>query len=194
MPLTLVEVRDDLKHLKRGLREMDVPNKLVLAVETRALRSGRRQTGQYQSNRQSRWKLQTNDPQFGTELDSKIILVKLLSQLVEFQDAPPITGKVGRVARKYLERSPRPGQYRDPLTKERLSYSQMVAENAAPRQGISSFHIGHDDPTTQPRHIPGNVNTHRKSTGGRHSDEFHVYRQVHPLKPSQRRNIIAQAQ
>ena len=150
MPITLGEVQDDLKQLKRGFRDMGISPGLVAAVETRALRSGRRQTGEYQSNRQSRWRLQLNDPQYGTELDSKIILTKLLSQLLEFQDAPPSTDNIRRIAYKYLEKTPRAGQYRDPLTRERLSYLRMVAENEDPRHGISSFHIGHDNPTAQP--------------------------------------------
>ena len=158
MPVTLTEVRGDLKDLKRGLRDMGVPSRLVTAVETRALRSGRRQTGRHQSNRQSRWRLLPNDPQYGTELDSKIVLVKLLSQILEFQDAPLPTDEVDMLARKYLERTPIAGQYRDPLTREHLSYSRMVSENANPRRGISSFHIGHDDPSAQARHIPANVN------------------------------------
>ena len=158
MPITLGEVQDDIRQLKRGLRKIGVPSGLVTAVETRALRSGRRQTGEFRSNRQSRWRLEPGDPQFGTEIDSKAIFVKLLCQILEFQGAPIPSEEVLAIAHKYLETPPVQGRYRDPLTRERLSYLQMVAENAEPRQGISSFHLGHDDPTIQPKHTLANVN------------------------------------
>ncbi len=157
MPTTIAEVRDDIKRLKRGFKEIGVAAGLVTAVERRALRSGRSQTGEFKSNRQSRWRLQPNDPQYGTEIDSKIILVKLLCQILEFQEAPIPSDAIQAIAHKYLKRTPRQGQYRDPLTRERLSYRQMVAEYQDPRQGMSNFHIGHEDPTVQPKHTPSNV-------------------------------------
>ena len=157
MPTTMAEVQEDIRQLKRGLRDIGIPTGLVTSIETRALRSGRRQTGEFKSNRESRWRLQPDDPQYGTDIDSKIILAKLLCQLLEFQGAPIPTNAVLEVARKYLERAPGQGQYRDPLTREHLSFPQIVAEKADPRHGISSFHIGHDDPTRQPKHTPANV-------------------------------------
>jgi len=102
--------------------------------------------------------LLTRDPQFGTELDCKVILAKLLSQIIEFDGAPNVSPETIGIAAKYLAHEPTKASYRDPLTKEKLSYEQMEIESGDPRHGISSFHLGHEDPTAIPRHTPANVN------------------------------------
>lgn len=157
MAAKLKEVDTDLRKLKRGLKQSGVPSRLVQAIETRALRSGRRLTGPFRSNRQSRWRLQEEDPQFGTEIDCKVILGKLLSQLLEFQGGPEVDADTRAIAGKYLGHDPARGTYRDPLTRERLAYQLLEAESRDPRHGISSFHLGHDNPAIQPKHTPPNV-------------------------------------
>jgi len=50
-----------------------------------------------------------------------------------------------------------PGIYRDALTKERLDYNDFLDEALTPQRGRSKFHIGHDDPSRSPKHVPGNI-------------------------------------
>lgn len=158
MVIPLLEFNNDLRSLKRALGRLGMPAALIRAVETRALRSGRRMTGQFRSNRQSRWNLDPQDPQYGSEQDCKAVLVRLLLQVLEFDGAPPVTQEVSDIALKYLGRGLAPGSYCDPLTRERLSYPAIVAEATDPRHGISGFHIGHENPQAQPKHVPENVN------------------------------------
>src|SRR5208282_5274771 len=88
--VALEKINADLRKAKKGLIAGGLPAALISSVETRALKSGRRQTGQYQSNRASRWALDPNDPQFGTEVDCKIILLRLFGMILCFRDAPTV--------------------------------------------------------------------------------------------------------
>jgi hypothetical protein len=46
----------------------------------------------------------------------------------------------------------------DPLTDQSLDYNELVEDIVTkPLHGYSRFHIGHQDPKLQPKHMPGNV-------------------------------------
>src|SRR5258705_6603169 len=98
-PQTLEIINADLRSLKRILRANGFPPNLLAAITTRAQLSGRRQTGVFQSNRQSRWTLihdhpqHGTDPQYGTEQDCKTILIVLLLTTLEFKNAPQINNE-----------------------------------------------------------------------------------------------------
>lgn len=86
---TLAEVNRDLRALRRLFRTNGIRNNLIESINTRALKSGRRQTGVFPSNRNSRWTLifqhpkHGTDPQYGTEIDCKIINIKLLLWILQ---------------------------------------------------------------------------------------------------------------
>ncbi|WP_143296807.1 hypothetical protein [Burkholderia pseudomallei] len=130
-----------------------------MSIETRALRSGRRQTGEFQSNRQSRWRLNPADPQYGSEEDCKVILIILFAQLLLFRNAPRLNDPVvvQILERDYLNHPIEVGSYRDALLLDHLDYQSFLDEIENPRHGHSEFHIGHQDPTLVPKHTPGNI-------------------------------------
>ena len=150
----LIRINKDLKIIKKQLRKVDVPNKAIQSIGTRALRSGRRLTGEFRSNRNSRWLLSYNDPQYGTEIHCKLIFIKLLGRLMQF-DRAPITTDTIKCFGVYLNFETLP--YKDPLTKEVLSYEQFIDETINPKHGHSSFHMGHLNPQLQPKHLFKNV-------------------------------------
>lgn len=145
----------DLRRNRRLLRGAGVPERVLAGVRTRAQQSGRRTTGQHRSNRARRWRLNAEDPQYGTELDCKIIELRLFGMMLEFVNAPDVTGEALDLLTIYLGKRPERGTYRDVLTLERLDYEHFA--NEEPQPGTSEFHIGHDDPTRRPRHVPENV-------------------------------------
>ncbi len=153
----LEELDHDLRVVRKGLRDADVPNNLISGISTRAQRSGRRQTGEFQSNREARWKLKPNDPQYGTEEDCKAIELRLLGMMCEFVNAPVPDDTVRGILAKYIDHVPVPGNYRDALTLERLNYNDFLSEASTPTWGHSKFHIGHIDPKQVPRHTPKNI-------------------------------------
>lgn len=161
----LEQLNRDLRKLKKLLRKQeDFPSRLISAVETRALRSGRRQTGVFKSNRNSRWTLihdspeYGTDPQYGTEQDCKRILVQLLLTTLEFRNAPQIDDLLlEELSKRYLGRPLRPESFRDSLLLEFLDFQVFRAEAESPTHGQSQFHIGHENPTLSPKHVPENV-------------------------------------
>lgn len=155
--MATTEIDAEVRAVRKALREAGVPSKLVDNIATRALRSGRRQTGEFRSNRNSRWTLQPMDPQYGTEGDCKVILLRLYAMLLEFEGAPQVSEAIRMTLEARLGRPLKPGSYRDELTLEKLSYEEIAAEALDPRPGISGLHIGHRDPTLRPMHVPTNV-------------------------------------
>src|SRR5205823_1411796 len=110
------------------LRGAGVPDRVLTAVRTRAQLSGRRTTGEFQSNRGRRWLLRSEDPQYGTEADCKIIELRLLGMMLEFVNAPDVGDDARSHLAKYLGKAPAPGRYRDVLTLERLDYNHFTNE------------------------------------------------------------------
>lgn len=130
--MTLQDINHDLRELKKILRENGFPSNLISPIETRALRSGRRQTGIFRSNRQSRWTLihddaaQGTDPQYGTEEDCKTILIILLLTTLEFKNAPEIHDpKIVELSGRYLNRPLKQGSFRDALLLEFLDFQTL---------------------------------------------------------------------
>jgi len=153
----LSELKKDYRTLKRILRESGIEEKVFRKIQTTARRSGRRQTGRYKSNRESRWKLNPNDTQYGTEEECCLIELKLIAQLFEFKDATDVPEEAKSLISKYLGHQPVKGSFRDALTKESLSYTEFIEEIMNPTPGRSKYHLGHEDPTISPRHISLNI-------------------------------------
>jgi hypothetical protein len=151
------DLTTDLRLVRAGLQTAGIPVALLNAISTRALRTGRRQTGQFPTNRQSRWQLDPQHPQYGTEEDCKEILLGLLATLLEFQGAPAVSEETMQILERHLRRELSPNSYRDPLTLELLDYHAFLAEVESPVHGRSEFHIGHRDPRAVPKHVPTNV-------------------------------------
>lgn len=162
--MSLPQLNTDIRDISRLLRNNGFPDKLISAIKTRALRSGRRQTGVFQSNRHSRWTLIHNhpehgtDPQYGTEEDCKTILMILLLSTLEFVNAPEIEDELlNTLSLRYLNRNLIPNSYKDSLLLEFLDFNELVEEAENPTHGYSHFHIGHENPQLETKHVPENV-------------------------------------
>lgn len=128
-PPDIATLDADRRAVKAAFRSAGCPNKLLAGLETRALKSGRRQTGQFQSNRDPRWTLVTNDPQFGTERDCKIIQLRLMAMLLQFKNPPAVDNLIlQKLESNYLGEKIVAGSYRDSLLLESLNYDEFVIE------------------------------------------------------------------
>lgn len=58
---------------------------------------------------------------------------------------------------RYFFRALSPGTMRDALLLEAFDFNELVEEDANPQHGHSNFHLGHQDPTVQPKHKPDNI-------------------------------------
>ena len=153
----LEQVRLDFKAAKKALRDAGVPPKLIRSIETKALRTGRKVTGEHATNRQSRWAINPANPQYASERDARIIFVILSAMIFEFQNAPALTEDVRGLFEPYLGKTITPGAYQDALLLEKLDYHKLRDDALAPQHGYGVYHIGHQDPTRSPRHVPDNV-------------------------------------
>src|SRR6266705_3824703 len=104
----------DLRRVRAGLRQAGVSDPLLRSVETRALRTGRRQTGLWPTNREARWRLDPTHPQYGSEFDCKTILLRLLGMMLEFRNAPTVDDATRATLERYLGHPIQAGSYRDP--------------------------------------------------------------------------------
>jgi hypothetical protein len=166
LPTTLEEVDQHRQRIKKELNTLGFSPTLLTSISTRALRSGRRQTGKFQSNRNPRWTLNVLDPQFGTELNCKIIEIRLLAMALQFDNAPVPPADIKLLLEQsYLGEDISPGTYRDSLLLERMDFVRFDAEANAGTHGSSNFHLGHEDPTLTPKHVPGNISwrSHRSN-------------------------------
>jgi|SRR5579872_6751540 len=87
----LEQVRIDFKAAKAIMRAAGMPSKLVNSIETKALRTGRKVTGEHATNRQPRWAINPANPQYASEHHARIIFIILCAMIFEFENAPILT-------------------------------------------------------------------------------------------------------
>ena len=153
----LEQVRIDFAAIKPLLRTAGMPQRLVASIETKALRTGRKTTGEHATNRAPRWSVDPSHPQYATEKDCRAIFIILCGMIFEFTNAPELTEEMRVIFNAYLPNPIDPGSYRDSLLQETLDFVIMRNDALDPTHGHSVYHIGHEDPTLLPRHQPGNV-------------------------------------
>ena len=153
----LERVRLDFKTAKKALRAGGVPAKVITSIETKALRTGRKQTGEHATNRQNRWAINPASPQYASESDARVIFIILCAMMFEFDNAPTLTAEARTLFESYLGKTIISGAYRDALLLETLDYHKLRDDALAPHHGYGVYHIGHQDPTQTPRHVPDNV-------------------------------------
>lgn len=154
----LDQVNDHMTTMRKILRDVGVPVTTINAIATRSLRTGRKTTGPYATNRDPRWSRAVDHPQYGTERDCKVIFVKLAAQIFCFDNAPSLPDDLRQMLEQnYLGHPIAAGAYRDKLLLERFDFVELVKEGLKPTHGHSGFHMGHEDPSLKPKHTPDNV-------------------------------------
>src|SRR5262249_44070255 len=118
------------------------------------------------TNRDLRWKLASDHPDYSSEDDARLTLLRLLIDLLRMRNAPQIDRDfLISLSTKYFGRRSSDGNITDPLTEEPLDYSELVHDVVTkPKHGYSKFHIGHQDPRYHPKHTPNNVRWQLKSS------------------------------
>ncbi len=120
----------------------EIYKKVTLQVR----RTPRRQTGPYKTNRQSRWKLKPDHPDYTAADQIPRIEAKLFAMALEFKGAPSAPAQVVEAASSVLGHPLKPGIYRCPISGRPLSFSKMDKEAKSPSHGRSAFHVGHVRP------------------------------------------------
>lgn len=120
----------------------EIYKKVTLQVR----RTPRRQTGPYKTNRQSRWKLRRDHPDYTAADQIPRIEAKLFAMALEFKGAPSVSTEVAGAASSVLGHQLKSGSYRCPISGRPLSFSKMDKEAKSPSHGRSAFHVGHIRP------------------------------------------------
>lgn len=164
----LLILRADLNELVKELRSVGVPLKLLTSIDRKCLKTPRRQTGRvdYRTNRAYRWNVPESHPDYSTELNARLVLLRLLLDAMKMRHAPTANqALVARVTSRYFPNAPIAEVTRDPLTDEVLDWNELVQDIVEkPKHGYSRFHIGHQDPRSHPKHMPGNVRWQLKAS------------------------------
>ena len=139
-----------------ALRGAGVHSNVVSAIRTKALLTAKKIGGAHATNREKRWLVSPDHPQYGTELGCHIIFVKLAAQIFCFDNAPPIPTTLSRVPasvkalgpglkdlleHSYAGHEIRPDTFRNSLLLERFDFNDLVAEGL--KSGARSFELSH---------------------------------------------------
>jgi hypothetical protein len=132
--------------------------KILAKVSRQVRRSPRRQTGRFQTNRASRWRLNHAHPDYTSAEQIPLIEGKLLAQILEFDDAPVIPDNVREAAGGVMGIALRAGNYRCPISGRHMSFRLMLKEARSPVAGVSRFHVGHIRPKAKGgQNLPDNT-------------------------------------
>ncbi|MBI4556270.1 MAG: hypothetical protein HY706_01685 [Candidatus Hydrogenedentes bacterium] len=115
-------------------------------VQLQVRRTPRRQTGPYKTNRESRWKLPPEHPDYTAADQIPMIEAKLFAMILELDDAPDLPHAVGAAAAAILGHPATRGTYRCPISGRPMSFREMLEEARNPQHGRSAFHVGHVRP------------------------------------------------
>lgn len=159
---SIAELDADVAAVRTALRSAGVANKTLNSIQTKALRTPRKVTGEWKTNREYRWDLVRHHPQYATHKNCLIIHLRLLGMMCEFVNAPDLPQATRKLLAKYIGHHPNPGTYRDALTLRLLNYNSFADEVLSGSHGESGFHVGHEDPTRLPRHVPENISWREK--------------------------------
>ena len=119
---------------------------IVSKVERQVRRTPRRQTGDYKTNRECRWTLAEDHPDYTAPAEIARIEAKLYAMALEFEDAPDVADVIAAAASTVLGKGVARGAYRCPVTGRPMSFTELLEECEHPKPGRSSFHVGHVRP------------------------------------------------
>ena len=118
-------------------------------VQLQVRRTPRRQTGPYRTNRESRWTLDPDHPDYTAAEQIPLTEAKLFAMSLEFDAAPIVPPEVLLAASAVLGHDAQAGSYRCPVSGRVMDFNVLLTEARNPRTGRSSFHVGHVRPRAQ---------------------------------------------
>jgi len=119
---------------------------IVTKIQVKAYLTDRRQTGDYQTNREIRWEGHPDSPQFATRGDCIEIEAKLLAQIATFTGAPEIPEELESVVEQVLGEAFVKDSFRCPISGKEILYQEFFERIANPVHGRSGYQVGHLDP------------------------------------------------
>ncbi len=131
---------------------------IITKIQVKAYLTDRRQTGDYQTNREVRWEGHPNSPQYASRTDCMLIEAKLLAQIFLFVGAPDLEETSISVIEKALVSKFKKDGFRCPISGKPIFYNEFLEKVTSPTHGRSGFQVGHLNPLASTgKHIASNT-------------------------------------
>jgi hypothetical protein len=126
--------------------------RIYAKVALQVRRSPRRQTGVYKTNRENRWTLDPQHPDYTAKDQIPLIEAKLFAMALGFDGAPEdLPDDVRQAAAAILGKQVQAGSYNCPVSGVKMIFALLQQQAQQPVHGRSSFHVGH----VRPRAVGG---------------------------------------
>jgi hypothetical protein len=131
---------------------------IATKIQVKAFLTDRRQTGDYQTNREVRWETHPQSPQFSTRKDCGEIAQKLIAQIATFNGAPEPGADLIPLVEEALGEKFVANSFRCPISGKPIFYEDFVSKVASPVHGRSGYQVGHLNPLASTGgHIASNI-------------------------------------
>lgn len=131
----------------RYLLEQWLNNKTIMTkIQVKSFLTDRRQTGDFQTNREVRWETHPRSPQFSARMDCLKIQDKLIAQITTFDNAPDPSEELITVLETVLGEPFVKNSFRCPISGKSVEYDDFVTKISSPIHGRSGFQVGHLNP------------------------------------------------
>jgi hypothetical protein len=164
------DIRDGGKHISNNIYwfkpfnelsklRMLIENKqLITKIQLKAYLTDRRQTGEYQTNREFRWETYPNSPQYASKPECMLIEAKLIAQIFIFDKAPNLDRTKRELVENVLNKKFEVNSFRCPISGVPIKYIDFYEKVTNPTHGRSGFQVGHMVPLANGgRHIAANT-------------------------------------
>lgn len=128
------------------LREWVGNENIITKIQVKSYLTDRRQTGDYQTNREIRWETHPKSPQHASRIDCMAIEAKLLAQISIFVGAPEIPKNLKEIVEKALEGKYKKDSFKCPISGKSIFYNEFIEKVSSPVHGRSGFQVGHLNP------------------------------------------------
>lgn len=140
------------------IRQLVGDSMIITKIQVKAYLTDRRQTGDYQTNREIRWETHPNSPQFASRIDCMFIEAKLLAQIFLFTAAPNVESNDIKVLEKVLGSTFMKDGFKCPISGKPIFYNEFREKISSPTHGRSGFQVGHLNPLASTgKHIASNT-------------------------------------
>ncbi len=140
------------------LRKLVAEPKIVTKIQVKAYLTDRRQTGDYQTNREVRWETLPGSPQYASRIGCSLIEAKLLAQIFIFVGAPELQSDMMNIVEKHLGQAYVKDGFECPISGKPIYYNEFFEKVALPTHGRSGYQVGHLTPlATAGKHIADNT-------------------------------------
>ena len=128
------------------LRSRMKHKQVLTKIQVKSYLTDRRQTGDYQTNREIRWETFPHSPQYSSRYNCMEIEAKLIAQTFTFTNAPRPDIELIEAIELVLGDKFRANSFRCPISGKSITYENFVTQATDSGHGRSGYQVGHINP------------------------------------------------